>query len=136
MLYMDTSAAAKLYVTETGSREIESLTERHASRVFTSLVTYAEVLSVLARSFREKRLSAAHFRAQKRRFLAHWDALHVVGPSQQLLAPAERLIERHGLRGFDAIQLCSALWIGNPLFACFDVRLRSAAVAEGLVAVP
>jgi hypothetical protein len=40
------------------------------------------------------------------------------------------------LRGSDAVQLCSALWIGRPLFASFDTRLRQAAEAEGLTALP
>jgi hypothetical protein len=34
------------------------------------------------------------------------------------------------------VHLCAALWIGRPLFACFDTRLRAAAEAEGLTPVP
>jgi hypothetical protein len=55
---------------------------------------------------------------------------------QRVLAPAEKLIETHGLRGFDAVHLCAALWIGKPLFACFDARLRAAAQSAGLTPVP
>jgi len=59
----------------------------------------------------------------------------VVELTAEVLLKAARLIERHGLRALDAIHLCSALWIGEPAFACFDDRLRNAAAAEGLAVV-
>jgi len=62
--------------------------------------------------------------------------LHAVNLSLPVLAPAKHLIELYGLRAYDAIQLCSALWLGRPTFACFDERLRRAAAAEGLAVVP
>lgn len=51
------------------------------------------------------------------------------------------LAEVHGLRGFDAIHLASAIWLqeqaGTPLhFAVFDQRLRTAAEQAGLVVAP
>jgi len=60
----------------------------------------------------------------------------VVDLTAEVLSEAARLIERHGLRGLGAIPLCSALWIGQPSFACFDERLRDAAAAEGLRLAP
>ena len=50
---------------------------------------------------------------------------------------AGELAERHGLRGFDAIHLASALWLksvhsGELLFAAFDRRIALAAAAAGL----
>ena len=62
--------------------------------------------------------------------------MFVVELTAEVLSEAARLIERHGLRGLDAIHLCSALWIGQPSFACFNDRLRIAAVAEGLPLAP
>lgn len=58
--------------------------------------------------------------------------MHVVELTRAVVAPSARLIARHGLRGYDAVQLCSALWTGRPWFSCFDLRLRVAARAEGL----
>jgi predicted nucleic acid-binding protein len=62
--------------------------------------------------------------------------MFVVELTVDVLSEVARVIERHGLRGLDAIHLCSALWVGRPSFACFDDRLRSAAVAEGLPLAP
>jgi len=136
MLYLDTSALAKLYVTEPDSPPVDALLEKHRGVVFTSLVAYAETLSVLARAAREKRLTRGRYVTEKSAFLADWKELHIVGLSEELLGPADRLIERYGLRGFDAVHLCSALWMGRPSFGCFDARLRQAAGEEGLPVVP
>ncbi|MEK7403856.1 MAG: type II toxin-antitoxin system VapC family toxin [Acidobacteriota bacterium] len=136
MLYLDTSALAKLYIIEAGRQGVQSLVEQNSDRLFTGIATYAELLAVLARCWRDSRLSPRQYRLQKRAFLADWDVFHIVSLNRDILAPAGRLIERHRLRGYDAIQLCSALWLGHPLFACFDTRLRQAAAAEGLTVVP
>lgn len=136
MLYLDTSALAKRYIVELDSGSVQPLFDENQGRLFTSVVTYAEVLSVLARCWRERRISARQFQAQKRAFLADWGAFHVVGLSLQVLSPAARLIQRYRLRAYDAIQLCSALWIGRPAFATFDARLRRAAAREGLPLAP
>ncbi|MBI3668119.1 MAG: type II toxin-antitoxin system VapC family toxin [Acidobacteria bacterium] len=136
MLYLDTSALAKLYIIEPGGEAVEALAEENEGGLSTSVATFAEVLSVLARSLREKRISRRNYQVQKQAFLTDWSAFHVVDVTPAVLSPAPRLIERYGLRGFDAIQLCSALWIGRPLFACFDLRLRQAAAAQGLSVMP
>jgi uncharacterized protein len=136
MLYLDASALAKLYITEPRGSEMPGVIGGHRDAVFTSIVTYAETLSVLARSMRERRISPREYHVTKKAFLADWPAWHVIEVTQTVLAPAAGLIERHAIRGFDAVHLSSALWVGNPTFACFDARLRKAAVAEGLVVVP
>lgn len=136
MLYLDSSALAKRYVAEPGGDQVQALMEANRGRLFTSVATWAEVLSVLARCQRESRFSAREYRLQQRAFSLDWSALHAIEVILPVLAPARRLIERHALRAYDAIQLCSALWIGRPLFACFDERLRRAAAAEGLTVAP
>ena len=92
--------------------------------------------STLARAKRESRLSAAGYQALKRSFLRDWNGINIVDLASAVLAPAAALIERHALRGYDAVRLCSALWLGQPRVACFDLRLRHAAAAEGLAVVP
>lgn len=136
MLYLDSSAMAKLYVAEPGSEDTKALMQAHRGRLFSSVVTWAEVQSALARCWRERRISYAQYRLQQRGLAADWCMLHAVNLSLPVLAPAERLFQRHALRAYDAIQLCSALWIGRPVFACFDERLRRAAAAEGLSVAP
>lgn len=100
------------------------------------MVTYAETLATLARARREERISQSDYQRHKRAFRRDWSALNIVGLTAAVLNPAERLVGQRGLRGFDAIHLCSALWIGKPHFACFDARLRRAAEAEGLTVIP
>ena len=136
MVYLETSALAKLYVVEAGSPDVVSLAERGRPWLYTSRVTYTEVLSLLARCFREGRIRRADYQRQKRTFLRDWANLHMVELTVGSLTPAERVIEQHALRGFDAIHLCSALLLGTPEFACFDTRLRRAAQTEGLAVLP
>ncbi len=136
MLYLDTSALVKLYLIEAEGEGIASTVEADGHWLFTSIVTYAETVATLARALREKRVSRANYNRQMQVFQSDWDSMHVVKLTPAVLARARSLIERHRLRGFDAIHLCSALWIGSPDFACFDTRLRDAAAAEGLTVLP
>ena len=132
MLYLDTSALAKLYVAEPESHSISITVQANSSWLVTSRVSYAEMLSVLNRCLCARRLSPGAYNVQKKAFLDDWNSFHVVELTAAVLADAGRLIERHTLRGLDAIHLCSALSIGQASFACFDDRLRRAAAAEGL----
>ena len=136
MLYLDSSALAKLHIAESGADQVKALVQAYAGQLFTSVVTWAEVHSALARYWRERRISHPQYQLQRRGFAADWSMLHAIDVNLPVLAPAGRLIELHALRAYDAIQLCSALWIGRPLFACFDERLRRAAAAEGLSVAP
>lgn len=136
MLYLDTSALLKLYLREPGAEAFRRAAGAYRPWLFTSRVAYAETLAGLARVLRESRISRRTYRRKRIQFESGWAALHVVELSSEVLAPAAGLIEKHGLRGFDAVHLCSALWLDGPDFACFDRRLRSAARAEGLTPVP
>jgi predicted nucleic acid-binding protein len=132
VLYLDTSALAKLYLAEPESLSVERMIRANSPWVATSRVTYAEIFSVLARCQRDRRISQASYKIQKKAFLSDWNTFHIVELTAAVLSDAGLHIERHALRSFDAIHLCSALWIGQPSFACFEDRLRRAAVAEGL----
>jgi len=136
VLYLDTSALAKLYLEEPDSQLVSKTVGINGSWLVTSRVTYAEVLSVLVRCLRANRISPAAYRLQKKAFLEDWAEMIVVELTPDVLSNAGHLIELHGLRCLDAIHLCSALWIGQPSFACFDDRLRGAAAAEGLLLAP
>lgn len=136
MIYMETSALAKRYLGEAGSAQVISLFDQAAPWLYTSRVTYPEMLSLLRRAQRDRRLNAHDYLRQKRRFLREWEGFHIIEVTAESLGPAGRLIERHALRGFDAVHLCAALLLGRPDFACFDSRLQAAAQAEGLAVVP
>lgn len=61
--------------------------------------------------------------------------------NQNLVTDAMSLARKHGLRGYDAVQLAGALQVSNRrislrlsrlIFVCADLDLNGAAVAEGL----
>jgi hypothetical protein len=135
MLYLDTSAVLKLYLSESGALSFRRTVETHAPWLFTSRVTYVETLAGLARARREDRITNRSHQQKERQFALDWLAFHVVELTEEVLEPCSRVIAAHALRGFDAIHLCSALWARGSAFACFDERLREAARAEGLTLV-
>jgi predicted nucleic acid-binding protein len=136
MLYLDTSAVLKLYLREPGSVALREDVKRFERRLFTSRVTYSETIAGLARVHREHRLTRQAYREKRTQFESDWITMQIVEVRREVLQPCAVLIERYALRGFDAIHLCSAVWLDVAGFACFDERLRSAAQGEGLSLVP
>ena len=71
-------------------------------------------------------------------FKEDWEKYFVVEVSENVARLGGRLVEKHPLRGFDAIHLASALFLKERanlevFFSCFDKRLKTAARAEGLI---
>jgi predicted nucleic acid-binding protein len=135
ILYLDTSCFVKLYLLEAGSEEVKRAVES-ADEVATSQVAEAEVRSAIARRKREGSLTAAEFAKIKRAFRSDWAAFLHVQLTDGLSASAGNLAESHGLRGFDAIHLASALSVvdggdGETWFFSADTRLNAAARREG-----
>lgn len=138
ILYLDTSALVKLYILELGSPVvIESLAV--AEGVGTSLLTYVETRSALARKNREGGFAAHRYEQALLDFEADWEGFLALAVGPDLVRTAGRLAERHGLHGADAVHLASARLLnetsGTPVtFLCADRRLTEAAQAEGLEA--
>ncbi len=139
MIYVDASVIVKRYYDEAGSDRVRAGWES-SERVFTSRVAYAEVHAAFARKRRDGELSTAAFRESAATFETEWPAYDQVLVAEQTLMDVRRLVQRHGLRGFDAIHLAAALWVkrqlGAPLeFWVADERLETAARRERLVIV-
>jgi predicted nucleic acid-binding protein len=139
ILYLDTSALVKLYVEELDSRRVRKSVS-DAERVGTSRVTYAEARSALARLHRERRINMRRLRTAVEALKRDLTKLiHVeLSPGVSLLAGD--LAETHGLRGFDAIHLASAIELGRISnqrveFMTFDARQKQAAAEEKLPVV-
>ncbi len=133
---MDTSALVKLYVRERGSARTRRMIDR-AEAVATSMVAYAEARAAFARLQREKRTSAKLHRARVAQLDRDWDRYALVELTTAVARQAGALAEEHGLRGFDAIHLASALWLrsahsGNLQFAGFDEKLDKAVRSAAL----
>ena len=135
-VYLDASALVKRYVAERASKEVAALI-RQAPLVATSLVSRAEVAAAFARSARIGLLTAAAGRKAQWTFATEWPDVAKVPVTESLVARAETLAWDYGLRGYDAVQLASALtWqeaVGEPvLLATFNRQLWDAAEPAGL----
>ena len=140
ILYLDTSALVKLYVREPGSVRTRNLLTR-AQAASTSIVAYAETRAAFGRLMRSEMTTSARHRQRVARFNQDWDAYVRVALSSFVARAAGDLAETHGLRGFDAIHLASALALKDRApqevwFCCFDQRLCAAALAVGLPVAP
>lgn len=136
MNYLDTSALIKRFVTEKGSPLVESLVSQEGF-VATAKIAYTEVYAGLTRKHREGHLPGSQYALACRQFESDWQAYIRVDLQDEILVLARDLIQRHTLRGFDAIHLASALSLRAALgeeitFAAADERLLWAARAERL----
>lgn len=134
--YLDTSSLIKAYLEEDRSGEVVQLLKT-SPFVASSLVTYAELRAGLAAALRGSRLSEAEHLERLREFEEDWEDVDKRQVTEPLVRLAGDLAEEHGLRGFDAIHLASAVALRRELdepvtFSAFDDRLNDAAVACGL----
>ncbi|MGH7439179.1 MAG: type II toxin-antitoxin system VapC family toxin [Polyangiaceae bacterium] len=135
--FFDTSALAKRYLREPGSREVTRALARGHCAV--ARIAYAELLAAAARACREGLIDED---ARDRIFasaLADFRDLTVVEIRASTLQAIPELVRRHPLRGYDAVQLACALAlrrVGPAVrFWAADATLRAAAKAEGLRAM-
>ena len=143
MIYLDTSALIKRFVSEKGSAFVRGLVNAE-SPIATAKIAYAEVYAGLMRRRREGDLAANTYDLACRQFESDWRAYVRVDLRDEVLLFAGDLIQRHPLTGFDAIHLASAVSLmsalGENITLCAaDERLLKAARAERisvLTAVP
>lgn len=136
MIYLDTSALIKRFVNEKGSPLVQSLVTEKGP-VATAKVAYAEIFAGFGRKLREGHLSKTLHALACRQFERDWQSYLRVELQDDILFLARDLIQRHPLRGFDAVHLASALGLKTALseeitFAAADGRLLRAAGAEKL----
>jgi uncharacterized protein len=135
--YFDTSALVKLLVQEPGSEVAEEIWDA-ADTVATGRLAYPEARAALAAAKRDGRLSAPTHRRAKDEFEALWQQTWIVELSSSVAADAGKLAEQHGLRGYDAVHLASALTVGDPqlVMVCWDSDLSAAASNVNLAVAP
>ena len=138
--YFDASALVKRYVAERGSRETIALIA-DSDMAATSIVTRAEVAAAFAKAARVHLMTDDRARSAQRSFAEDWPDLVRVPITEALAERAEALAWDHGLRGYDAVQLASALtWqesvASEIVLATFDQQLWDAAPRAGVKAWP
>jgi len=136
IVYIDTSALVKLYVPEPESEAVQALVGT-AQVAAVSVVAFVEARAAFARKCRERAVNPKDYRRIVREFDDDWDHYFVVDVTEPLVKRAAQLADKHGLRGYDAIQLSSAIVLRDQSgeavsFCCFDGRLLRASRREGL----
>jgi len=136
ILYLDTSSLVKLYVKEDGSDEVKALFDG-ARVVTTSQVAYAEARAAFAKKHRQGDFTDERYHTVITNLQGDWGAYFALDVSWSVSRLAGELAERHGLRGFDAIHLASALTLKTRLgsmitFSSSDHELEDAARSESL----
>jgi hypothetical protein len=142
--YLDTSAIVKRYVPETGTTWIMNLVDLSAdSTIFLAEITLAETAAAIAARHR----ASGGITIQERDtaidlFLHHCDTEYQLVPiARTILNRAVLLTQSYRLRGYDAVQLATALSASDIIvasgrtgiiFVTADDDLIIAAQAEGM----
>jgi predicted nucleic acid-binding protein len=140
IIYADTSALVKLFVTESHS-DITRTTLQRAQALGTGLLTRAELGSALARGPQRGLISESEAQEARRQLQHVWPTWIHIQMNEDLVAFAESLAWQHTLRGYDAVHLAAAqIWQEKleraVTLATFDQDLWEAAPKTGLEAWP
>ena len=142
ILFFDSSALVKRSIVETGSQWVASVVAPAAGNaVHISVVSGAETVAAFVRRQRGGSLSFDEMSRAISEFTDDWAGLYeLVRADREVVNRAMTVAQRHGLRGYDAIQLASALEVNASsqlfqsafLLISADDELNAAASAEGL----
>lgn len=130
IVYFDTSALIKLLIDERGSDRAAELWHR-ADLAVSSQLVYVEARAALAAAHRGARLDDPGLDQARAGLEGLHAELRLIAVDEALARAAGDLAEQHGLRGYDAVHLASALAINTDdvLLATWDQGLSDAAVA-------
>lgn len=136
MVYLDTSALVKRYVSEPGSGDVDAAIAGGAV-VATATIARAEGAAAFAKAARIGSLRAESARACHKAFVREWKHYVRIRVTEALVARADDLAWLHHLRGYDAIHLAAALeWqdrLGETVtLYTFDRELWNACGEAGL----
>ena len=137
--YLDTSALIKRYVDEEGTSQIVGLPARLGGGTLIMLdLALLESRSAVRRREREGDIPSVDANRILKQIEEDAAASFLVQHSTAaVIEDAARLIDRHPLKAYDALQLAGCLMArrGTPApvtFVCADTRLCNAARVEGL----
>jgi predicted nucleic acid-binding protein len=140
ILYLDSSAIVKQYISELGTPEVQSAVEG-AQVIGTTVASRVEVTAALRKAVRVGVLTDEQAHPLVRAFATKWPNLIRTRVTERLVKHAAALAWAHSLRGYDAIHLASAAaWqqaLGRPVtMATFDQQLWNAGEQIGLLTYP
>lgn len=142
--FFDSSALVKRYITEAGTSWIQMVAMPHTrNTLIIARITWAEVLSALARRQREGTLLPDGVAKAIRAFRYDIDMQYqVIEIDRKLVEAAGNLVGQHPLRAYDAVQLAALLRVQASFanakstsltFISADDRLLRIAQSEGLL---
>lgn len=141
--FFDSSSLVKRYASETGTKWVFGLVRPAAkNRLYLARITVVEVIAALTKRMRIGSLTTSATAKAVKRFEREFTNKYVlIEVSPQIIRTAMDLAKLHTLRGYDAVQLASALQANNDrtsiggtalTFIAADRHLNTAATAEGL----
>jgi predicted nucleic acid-binding protein len=141
--YFDSSALVKRYAAEVGTVWVRGISSSRANHVIVvSLIGGAEVVAALAKRQRIGSIDSTDAQQAIADFDSHFRGQYSVTPlTRQIVERAMSLATTRALRGYDAVQLATALTVSEELteagiaritFVSSDVDLNTAAAQEGL----
>ncbi|MEJ7742112.1 MAG: type II toxin-antitoxin system VapC family toxin [Nocardioidaceae bacterium] len=136
-MYLDTSALVKLVFDEPGSELAAELWDRAEAAVSSQLI-YPEARAAVAAAHRQGRVDGDTLRMAVDAVDALCAQLSIVGLDPDLAHSAGDLAETHGLRGYDAVHLATALGVNaaSLLVATWDRELARGAIEAGCSVSP
>jgi uncharacterized protein len=125
-LFLDSSALAKRYVAEKNSAKTRVLCHR-ANRLAVSIICLPELISMLRRLVRERRLSEANYQDLRARMFSDVADADICEITTDVMKCTISLLEAQPLRAMGAIQVACAHVYEAELFASADHRQLAAA---------
>jgi predicted nucleic acid-binding protein len=137
--YFDSSSIVKWFFDEVHMDLARDARDR-AEVCCTSLLAYVDVLSAINRAWRADRCLKSEMEIVRGEFQRIWPDFIWIRVDERLMYQSGQIILGHGLKGFDAIHLASAILLKEEigerqeiLFSCFDKSLNLAARKEGFM---
>lgn len=142
--FFDSSALVKYYVSERGTQWVQGLVHAlPAHEVSIAHLTGAEIVAAISRRARTGLTTKTDSTKAIGAFNTHFQTRYrLILVSLETIERAMNLAEKYGLRGYDAVQLATALTleeemtidgIGPLTLISADIELNQAAQAEGLL---
>jgi len=111
VLYLDASALVKRYVRDRGSGAVHARFNA-GERIFTSVLSYAEIQTVLGRKHQSREMTRRDYEATRERFLHDWlFSLNLLAVDENTMAALPTLVECFPLKALDAVHLAAAHWL-------------------------
>lgn len=141
--FFDSSSIVKNYVQEIGTTWVKVIfNSLQTTTIYSAEIAEVEVVAAFARKLKGKRLTQLDANTASQQFKLDFSKdFRIVQTNQILIKSAIQIAEKHFLRGYDAVQLASALEVENELvslnlpsliFVSADNELNNAAKSAGL----